>query len=119
MPDQGLKHGEEARSAAYDKSVALLQSLGPVQDQPIDLSVRSGPHNKTLKHRSRKTSKGHSSSEDSHEEEGEIDSGSGGGEESCDDDRGEEGGKETMKERGADSGNRKPISTPLDLTTRT
>jgi hypothetical protein len=119
MADQGLKHAEEARSAAYDKSVALLQSLGPVQDQPIDLSLRSGPHDKTIRHRSRKTSKGQSSSEDSHEEDEEVGGGSEGGEESCGDDRDEEGGKEPLKERGGDSGNRKQISTPLDLTTRT
>jgi hypothetical protein len=104
----------------YDKSVALLQSLGPVQDQPIDLSVRSGPHNKTIKHRRRKRSKGHTSSEDTPEEDDEVGSGSDGGVESCDDDdRGEEGENEPLKERGGDSENRKPISTPLDLTTRT
>jgi hypothetical protein len=90
-----------------------------VQDQPIDLSVRSGPHSKTVKHRRRKSSKGHSSSEDTPEEEGEVGSGSDGGVESCDDDRGEEGENEPLKERGGDSDNRKPISTPLDLTTRT
>ncbi|PNF18666.1 hypothetical protein B7P43_G05023 [Cryptotermes secundus] len=113
-PEQRFGHSEEPRSAAYEKSVALLQSLGPVQDQPIDLSVRSGPHNKTIKHRRRK-----SSSEDTPEEEGEVGGGSDGGVESCDDDRGEEGENEPLKERGGDSENRKPISTPLDLTTKT
>jgi hypothetical protein len=92
-----------------------------VQDQPIDLSVRSGPHNKTIKHRRRKSSKGHSSSEDTLEEEDEADSGSDGGVESCDDDddRDEEAENEPLKERGGDSENRKSISTPLDLTIRT
>jgi hypothetical protein len=113
-PEQRFKHTEESKSGEYDKSVALLQSLGPVQDQPIDLSVRSGTHNKTIKHRRRK-----SSSEDTPDEEDEVGSGSDGVVESCDDDRGEEGGNERLKERGGDSENRKPISTPLDLTTRT
>jgi hypothetical protein len=112
-PEQRPKHVEESRPA-----VALLQSLGPVQDQPIDLSVRTGPQNKTVKHRSRKGSKGHSSSEDSAEEDGEVSSGSDGGEESCDDE-GAGAENEHLEERGGESGNRKPISTPLDLTTRT
>ena len=119
-PELRFKHGDESRLANYDKSVAILQSLGPVQDQPIDLSLRSGLHNKTAKHRRRKDFKGHSSSEDTIEDEDEVASGSDGGVDSCDDDdRGVQREKEILKERAGDSDNKKPISAPLDLTTRT
>ena len=40
--EAGFKHSYESKLAIYDKSEAILQSLGPVQDQPIDLSLRGG-----------------------------------------------------------------------------
>jgi hypothetical protein len=118
-PELRFKPTEESRSANYDKSVAMLQSLGPVQDQPIDLSLRSGLSSKTIKHRRRKSSKGHSSSEDKLEDQDEVGSDSDDDVKSCDDDRGVEGANEPLEERGGNGENRKPISTPLDLTTRT
>jgi hypothetical protein len=119
-PELRFKLAEEERSANYDKSVAMLQSLGPVQDQPIDLSLRSGLNSKTVKRRRRKISKGHSSSEDKVEDQDEVGSESDDDVKSCDDDeRGVEGGNEPLEERGGNGENRKPISTPLDLTTRT
>jgi len=118
-PEVGFKHSDEPKLAIYDKSVAILQSLGPVQDQPIDLSLRGGLHNKTAKHRRRKDFKGRSSSEDNIEDQDEVGSGSDGGVDSCDDDRGAHREKEILKERPGESDTKKPISAPLDLTTRT
>jgi hypothetical protein len=118
-PEAGFKHGDESKLANYDKSVAMLQSLGPVQDQPIDLSLRGGLHNKTAKHRRRKDFKGLSSSEDNIEDQDEVASGSDGGVDSCDDDRGVHRENEILKERSGESDTKKPISAPLDLTTRT
>ncbi|XP_069684386.1 zygotic gap protein knirps-like [Periplaneta americana] len=114
-----FKMPEETRPSSYDKSIAMLQSLGPVQDQPIDLSLRSGLHTKSQKHKRRKSSKGNISSEDNLEEQDEVGSDSDDGVDSCDDDRGVEIENETLEERSRDPENRKTISTPLDLTTRT
>jgi hypothetical protein len=118
-PEAGFKHSDEPKLAIYDKSVAILQSLGPVQDQPIDLSLRGGLHNKTAKHRRRKDFKGRSSSEENIEDQDEVGSGSDGGVDSCDDDRGAHRENEILKERPGESDTKKPISAPLDLTTRT
>jgi hypothetical protein len=118
-PETRFKLTDESRSPSYTKSVAMLQSLGPVQDQPIDLSLRSGIRSKTIKHRRRKDSKGHVSSEENLEDQDELGSGSGDGVESCDDERGMEDENEHLEHRGGDADIRKPISTPLDLTTRT
>jgi hypothetical protein len=97
----------------------MLQSLGPVQDQPIDLSLRSAVHSKTVRHRRRKSSKGHSSSEDKLEDPDEAGSDSDDGVKSCDEEMSADGENETLEERGGSGQNRKLISTPLDLTTRT
>jgi hypothetical protein len=118
-PEAGFKHGEETKLANHDKSVAMLQSLGPVQDQPIDLSLRGGLQNKTVKHRRRKDFKGRSSSEDNIEDQDDVGSGSEGGVDSCDDDRGVPRENDILKERSGESDTKKPISAPLDLTTRT
>lgn len=117
-PELRFKHGDESRLANYDKSVAILQSLGPVQDQPIDLSLRSGLHNKTVKHKRRRDLKGQISSEDSAEDQEEVACGSD-GVESCSDEGGVQRENEILKERAGESDSNKPISAPLDLTTRT
>ncbi|XP_021928268.1 zygotic gap protein knirps-like isoform X2 [Zootermopsis nevadensis] len=114
-----FKPTDDSRSANYDKSVAMLQSLGPVQDQPIDLSLRSGLNSKTVKHRRREGCKGHSSSEDKLEDQDEVGSDSDDDVKSCGDDRGVEGENEPLEERGGNGESSKPVSTPLDLTTRT
>ncbi|PSN36653.1 hypothetical protein C0J52_27423 [Blattella germanica] len=118
--DHRLKFSEENRQVGYEKSLAMLQSLGPVQDQPIDLSLRSALLSKSMKHR-RKSSKENSSSEDDGEEHGDTtsDSGDEGGSESCEGDRGATKDNDSLGERGGGGENKKPISTPLDLTTRT
>ncbi|KAJ9590222.1 hypothetical protein L9F63_016672, partial [Diploptera punctata] len=123
-PDPRLKLSEDNEHLGFEKSLAMLQSLGPVQDEPIDLSFRSGLHCKTVKHKRRKCSKDNSctSEDDVDERDDDIVSESDddmGGNESCDDGKGAKDGNETLGERSGCGENRKPITTPLDLTTRT
>ena len=121
--DPRFKLPEDGKHGGYEKSLAMLQSLGPVQDEPIDLSLRSGLHSKTVKHKRRRCSKENScSSEDNGDERDHIASGSEDdldGNDSCEGEKGDKDGNETLGDRGECGENRKPITTPLDLTTRT
>jgi hypothetical protein len=80
--------------------------------------LRGGLQNKTAKHRRRKDFKRRSSTEDTIEDQDEVASGSD-GVDSCDDDRCAQRENEILKERPGESDTKKPISAPLDLTTRT
>nr|CAD7452360.1 unnamed protein product [Timema tahoe] len=108
--DQKVKESKE-QSNSYDKSLAALRALGPVQEHPIDLSLRGcSPSHAKSNHR--RKCKGHcSSTGDNTEHE---DSMSDIGEDECS--RGRAGDKESVDRDGMD---KKPITVPLDLTTRT